>query len=520
MKINKFVVLAILLIGVVGAGAREHSSVIAPINAVTIQTSGTNLLNLLRSRQFDALDRRLNSLQFDYEQDTDQELAVAAAFNWFSLADPTLENLFQEWLKSHQVSYAANLATGIYYIAMAAEWRGGKYFNESHPTRIENMDRYLKKAVTQLERSLSLTKKPTFSYANLIKATRYHGDDNASKYWLSEALKRDPYCVKPRRAYFRTLEPRWGGSHNAMHEFVESTRNGGHPKLEKTALLFEGWIHWDSGYQRYLKGDYVAALDAYQKAISLYDDSWFRLSRAKVYQVVGQTDLAMSDLNRALELDPQQTEAIYMRGITFLDKRQTEAALKDLHTAAQQGNMDAVKKLGDLYTSGDLGVPLNVEEGMKWWQKAAYFWDEAASFALGKTFERGLGVPVDKAAAVRYYRIAAEQGYGPAVNDLGLLLWYGQGTPANRKEAVQLWVIGAKKNIWQSKHNLQFFLHPIERFKLAFHYPRLFLEDKTVLWMGIVSLVTLALVVTLLVVVFVHNARQGKATVPQNKKSI
>jgi TPR repeat protein len=232
-----------------------------------------------------------------------------------------------------------------------------------------------------------------------------------------------------------------------------------------------------------------------------------RLARAKVYQVVGQTDLAMADLNRALELNPQSTEALYMRGITLLDKRQTAEALKALHLAAEHGDMDAVKKLGDLYTSGDLGVPLNVEEGMKLWEKAAYFWDENASFALAGTYARGLGVKVDNAAAVSYLRIAAEQGHGLAINNLGLMLWYGRGTPANREEAVQLWVIGAKKNIWQSKHNLQFFLSPLERFKLAFHYPQLFLEDKKVVWISIASTLVLVLVVVLLVIVSLRLAR-------------
>jgi TPR repeat protein len=306
----------------------------------------------------------------------------------------------------------------------------------------------------------------------------------------------------------RTLEPRWGGSYKAMREFAEYTRKGRHPKLEKTARLFEGWIYWYSGLQKYLEGNYVAALDEYQKAIAMDDTVEFRLDRSKVYQVVGQTDLAMIDLNRVLELNPRLTAALYMRGLTLLDKRQTAEALKDLHLAAEHGNIDAFRKLGELYTTGNFGVPLNIEEGIKWWKKAAYFRDEYASFALGKTYERGLGVQVDKAAAVSYYLIAAEQGYGPAINDLGLMLWYGHGAPADRDEAIRLWVIGAKKDIWQSKHNLQFFLNPLERFNLAFHYPQLFLEDKTTILIGLGLILVSVLSGILIVIIAVRIARK------------
>jgi TPR repeat protein len=496
-----FFLFAIVLLGVVGAvWAREHVPKTKTETAIDIQTAGSDLVNLLRGKQFDMLDRRLNTLQLDYEKDTEQELALSAAFNWLTIADPELENLFQDWLKNYPESFAANLSLGAYYMAMAGKWRGDKYISETHPMRIEKMDSYLKKAAIHFKKSLFMTKKPTISYTKLIIVALYQGDDKASDHWLTEALEHDPYCITPRVAYMLTLEPRWGGSYEAMHAFVEDTRKGGkHPKLEKTARLFEGWIHWYNGFQSYLKGDYVAALDAYQKAITIEDDNEFRLARAKVYQIVGQTDLSIADLNRALELEPYSVSANYMLGITLLDKRQTAEALKNIQMAAEHGNIEAMNKLGGLYTTGDLGVTLNVEEGMKWWEKAAYFWDETAAFALGKTYERGLGIKVDKAAAVRYYRIAASQGYGPAINDLGLMLWYGYGTPTNREEAVQLWVIGAKKNIWQSKHNLQFFLSPLERFKLAFHYPQLFLEDKKILWLSIASILVLLLVLIIFV---------------------
>jgi TPR repeat protein len=503
-RIITFFFSAVLLHSIIGAAwAREHAPMTNQVNASVIQIAEADLLDLLRSHQFGVLDSRLNALQLNYEKDTQHEFAASGAFYWVVSADPELEGVLQQWVAEYPKSYAANLALGIYYMTMAAHWRGTKYFRETHPKRIENMDLYLEKAVMQLEKSLLMTEKPIISYTKLIGAACYRGDHDTADHWLTEALNHDPYCVTPRRAYMDTLEPRWGGSYEAMRKFAEDTRKGGGPKLEKAARVFGGWIHRDKGYQKYLEGNYVAALDEFEKAIAIEDFSWFRRTRAEIYQVVGQFDLAMADLNRALESDPQSIEGLYMRGITLLDKRQAAEALKDLHMAADHGDTKAVRKLGDLYTTGSLGVPLNVKEGMKWWKKAAYFWDEYACFSLGSAYEHGLGVQVDKATAVHYYRIAADQGYGPAINNLGLMLWYGQGTPANREEAIQLWIIGANKGIWQSKHNLQFFLSPLERLKLSYHYPWLFWDVKKIILLAIALILVLALVV----IVFVRLAR-------------
>lgn len=486
-------------------------------NTEVVQPDPLFYLNLLRNRQYDVIDGKLNTLQQEYEKDTEREQAAANAFNWLVMADPELESFFREWQRIYPESYAARVALGNYYLAMAGAWRGGNYINETHPFRIEKMDSYLNEAVSEYKKSLPLTEKPIISYYKLIVVSRYRGDLESRDHWLDEALKRDTYCVSPRSAYMRTLEPKWGGSYEAMRAFTETTRKIGHPKLEKAAKFYEAWIYWDMGQQKYFEKDYVAALDEYQKAIDIYKNSAFYLDRASIYQAIGQTGLAMADLAMALQLSPLSSGALYMRGISLLDKRQPEEALKDIIFAAELGDMDAAYKLGELYTTGELGIPLNMEEGIKWWQKAAYFWNAEAAFALGKTYERGLGVKEDKKIAVSYYNIAAGQGHGPAINDLGLMLWYGYGAPADQKTAVKLWIAGAKKNIWQSKHNLKFFLNPFERFLLLYYYPQLLMEDKQLIGLCLASILLAALLVIAAVRISRKNRQNGRA---ENKHNV
>jgi TPR repeat protein len=476
-----------------------------PANGTPLQQAGSELLSLLRNRDFMALDSRLNALQSDYESNTSREDDLATAFNWIAIPNPDLEDLFLQWQKSYPESYAANLALGSYYRAMANQWRGSKYSDDTHAYRITMMNEYLEKAVAQLVKSLRMAKKPTFSYTKLISIATNQGNRDAASQWLADALKCDPYCVRPRTAYMRSLEPRWGGSYMAMKAFADAAGKVNHPKLEKAARMYEGWAYWYSGYQKYLAKDYVGALNEYNKALLLDENSSARLDRARIYRAVGQVDLALADLSKSLELNPQSTEAHYIRAESLLDKRQTEEALQEMRFAAEFADMSAMNKLGALYFFGNAGVPVNLQEGLQLWQRAAYFWDEYASYNLGAAYERGLGVREDKATAVNYYRIAADQGYEPAINDLGLMLWYGRGTNVNKDEAIALWVAGARKGVWQSKHNLEFFLSLAERFKLVFRYPDIFLKDKTIIFAAVIVLFIFVAVVVVAAVRILKN---------------
>lgn len=489
-------------LAVVSSGADPHviPSVTAQLRDTTNPVDTAKLLDLFNKRQFAELDRLLNAYQADYENDTDKEPAAKIAFDTFFLADPDLEPQFKEWLNQFPDSYAANLASGIYYYAMAITWRGDKYAYRTHQHRFDQMQQYLEKAERHLRDSLQQTKKPVISLARLVNIAKHHGSLEEATGFLRQAVAADPDCLFPRVAYMSNLEPRWGGSSEAMQRYVEENASAGtHPKVVRVTKILRGWAFWYQGDTDFRNRDYVKALSEYEQAIASSDWGDFLVSRGWLYQRVGQTDLAIRDLTQALAQYPHHASARYVRGLALLDKQMTGEALVDLQAAANHGNTYAMNRLGDLYANGEHGVPVRIGEALRWWGKAAYFWDEGALFALGKTYERGLGVPVDQAAAVRYYRVAADEGYGPAQNDLGLMLWYGRGAPMDREEAVRLWQLAAKQDIWQARHNLNFFLDPVARFKIAVTNPRVLFDSKTLIIIGVAGGALLLGIVTAVV---------------------
>jgi TPR repeat protein len=85
-------------------------------------------------------------------------------------------------------------------------------------------------------------------------------------------------------------------------------------------------------------------------------------------------------------------------------------ALRFLEGAAEQGIMFAQTMCGEIYATGDRGVPQNWTTAAKWWRKAAEAGDEVAQWHMGLCYYYGRGVDRDVARAMLWFRKAASQG--------------------------------------------------------------------------------------------------------------
>lgn len=160
-----------------------------------------------------------------------------------------------------------------------------------------------------------------------------------------------------------------------------------------------------------------------------------------------------------------------------------DSRIDSLITVADNGDIDAQKTLGWIYMSGD-GVDLDVNEAVKWYEKAASQNDAASCYWLGFIYEimlpsdsetsnktlnwylkgaqlghpvsqyraawKYLGtdssIPADMDEAVKWLKKSAEQGYPDALNELGDLYYDGNGVEANLSKAVECYTKAADKN--------------------------------------------------------------------------
>ena len=124
-----------------------------------------------------------------------------------------------------------------------------------------------------------------------------------------------------------------------------------------------------------------------------------------------------------------------------------------LRSAALKGDATAAYEIGMRFAEGK-GVPVNLDEAAKWYDRAANAGVVPAIFRLGTFYEKGLAVKKDIDIARRYYLQAAERGNAKAMHNLAVLDADGGGKGANYKGASQWFRKAADRGVADSQYNL------------------------------------------------------------------
>jgi len=124
-----------------------------------------------------------------------------------------------------------------------------------------------------------------------------------------------------------------------------------------------------------------------------------------------------------------------------------------LRIAAMKGDAAAAYEVGLRFAEGK-GVPSNLEEAAKWYDRAARAGVVPAIFRIGTFYEKGMGVKKDADIARRYYTQAADRGSAKAMHNLAVLDADGGGAAANYKNAAQWFRKAAERGVADSQFNL------------------------------------------------------------------
>lgn len=95
--------------------------------------------------------------------------------------------------------------------------------------------------------------------------------------------------------------------------------------------------------------------------------------------------------------------------------------LVSLKTSAEQGNIEAQAKLGELYRDGTPPVSQDKVEAMYWFKKAAYSGHILAQTEVGFNYAMGIGTDRDLQKALEWCEKAGQQGHIPTQITLGSL---------------------------------------------------------------------------------------------------
>ncbi len=128
----------------------------------------------------------------------------------------------------------------------------------------------------------------------------------------------------------------------------------------------------------------------------------------------------------------------YDDGLSAYDTGDFAKALEIWGPLAENGDAVAQYSLGKLLENGGVGVPRDLAEAAKWYQRSASQGIATAQNNLGLMYAQGRGVPQDVTLAVKFWRDAAAKDHVVAKFNLALAYFRGEGVAEDRVEA-QRW---------------------------------------------------------------------------------
>ncbi len=291
------------------------------------------LRDLLEQKEFSALNKFLEQYQVSADSNISEERSLFTAYRAFEIKDKTYEALFNAWVKSTPNKYQPYLARAKYYYRLGWLSRGTKWASETKKEQMQEMLTYLNKAKEDIASALAINNQSMVPYSLLISITNTLGNEIETKAVLTKALKINPATYVVRASYLNSLTPRWGGSYEKMQSFVEQSQvyTKENPKIK----LLGGDIYADAADMQAISGAYNTAEKLYTKALSFGEYHVRLYERGKNSFRQKNYQKSLNDLNRAIEIYPENAKYYYWRANTLSQLNQHRQATEDILYASK-----------------------------------------------------------------------------------------------------------------------------------------------------------------------------------------
>ena len=327
-----------------------------------LSQSKHEIVEIATRGDFEALERRLTSLQEAFEADGSGEHRIDRAFNAFKTSDPALKKRLDQWVERYPNSYAALTARSVNQIHLGWLSRGTRSGWDTHPEQFAAMERYFDAAQRDLEAALELNDKIAKAYERLMEYELSFGRRMFGETFVSFVLEWlfGPESIfgrhaKLRRIYknglavlpnssslhfsrLRSLDRNWGGSDRQVDEFFELAEREAPFNLGYREVSL--WRDYYLANRAYNEDRDVEALRLIDKAIRAKDTVEASEKRARILWALGRQPEALRELRRGAELDPEQSDvrALMSRYLLAPPRRNEneEEALRQLDAALRR----------------------------------------------------------------------------------------------------------------------------------------------------------------------------------------
>lgn len=288
---------------------------------------------LIQQKKFNALNQILHKYQTDSESDILAEEDLFTAYDAFDIDDESYDALFNAWIEASPESYQPYIARAEYYYSLGWASRGNKWVSETKKEKFVEMANYFGKALEDIATALKINSHSMVPYYLLIGITNTQDKDDEMALIARKALEINPASYKVRSRYLYALTPRWGGSFEQMQAFIDESLV--HVSKNPRLSLLEGYIYAEAGEMQALVKKYSLAEELYTKALTYGENHGTLKERGEnSYRRENYKD-ALIDLDRAIEMYPEDGSYYYWRSKTYSKLQQFGKAVADQERAYQ-----------------------------------------------------------------------------------------------------------------------------------------------------------------------------------------
>lgn len=259
------------------------------------------ITRLLMNENFEQLESNINQIEKAAQNDPTLEFEFHVVFENINWMDANLLAPLDRWVKLRP-SAIAYTARGAYLGERAFALRGNRMARETPPLNFELMEMSAKRSIQDLQQAISLNPSYTPAYTNLIKVSMISRSGGVDAFQLVSTISRlRPGNMRPRQAFLQTLEPRWGGSHEAMFRFAESAaRDARHNPM---LWLLTGLVYLDLVRSRHPNVPEQDVKDL-TEALKYGETNLLLEARANAYWHLKNYHAAIVDYSKCVENNP------------------------------------------------------------------------------------------------------------------------------------------------------------------------------------------------------------------------
>jgi tetratricopeptide (TPR) repeat protein len=269
----------------------------------------SQVASCLYRRDFQGLEDLYNTCYANYQNDVTYETPLKLGYDLFQPNSVIDKRDLDAWVEATG-SAIAYTARGFYMMTAATDARGGKFVSETSKNNLlaaRNMSNY---AAEDLQKAVELDPSMTPAWMGLIRIGMINGSAVNPDQIFEKAIENDRRSFYLRQQYMLSLQPRWGGSSEAMLGFAQFCLQD----LDKNPRFWvlQGDAISDIADAYVWQGDYEKAVEMYDTAL-LFGDKLSTLQyRAYTLQKCGRDDEAERDLRTILSYDPSHRAATAM----------------------------------------------------------------------------------------------------------------------------------------------------------------------------------------------------------------